>query len=208
MWGRPLNGTAAKYLGTGLLQCGCCGAGLEVRSRAHGKRASGYKRVHFYACSAYWRKGTSICRNGAEIRMSEADRLILDLAERTLLHPAVLERAIQGGGRISGRGHEVEVHRSGVVAAIADTDRELLHLTSAIAAGGGGNVASIIEAMAAPRGAQGGSGPRVGDARRADRDGALRPGYGQVPCRRRSERLADHDSSPHSAGAIDAAANS
>ena len=80
--------------------------------------------------------------------MAEADRLIFELVETTLLHPAVLEMAISKVvQRISGRGNEVEGRRSDLVAAIADTDRELLHLTSAIAAGGGGNLASIIQAI-------------------------------------------------------------
>ena len=133
LWGRPLSGTAAKYLGTGLLQCGCCGGTLEVRTRSHGRR-----RITFYACSSYWRKGTAICRNSAEVVMAGADEVILNAVETTLLHPAVIEVAIQKTiARVNGRGHETETRRADLVAAIATTEAELLRLTGAIAAGGG-----------------------------------------------------------------------
>jgi hypothetical protein len=80
--------------------------------------------------------------------MLAADRLILDLVETTLLHPAVLELAVTKTiDRLRGRGREVESRRADIVAAIAETDRELLNLTSAIAAGGGNNLGSIVQAI-------------------------------------------------------------
>jgi site-specific DNA recombinase len=57
LWGRPPSGIDAKYLLSGLGECGRCGGTLEVRGRAHGRR-----RVQFYMCSTHRRRGASICR--------------------------------------------------------------------------------------------------------------------------------------------------
>jgi site-specific DNA recombinase len=59
-WGRPVTGTAAKYLLTGLGRCGVCGGGLTVRSRAHGKAQRSYR----YVCSTHhYRVHNGRCRS-------------------------------------------------------------------------------------------------------------------------------------------------
>ena len=50
--GEATPGNGAKYLLTGMLKCRC-GAGIEARTRQQGGR-----RVLFYGCSAYQRKGS------------------------------------------------------------------------------------------------------------------------------------------------------
>jgi hypothetical protein len=37
LWGKPKDGTASKYLLTGLSRCGCCGGSFEPEPRWHGK---------------------------------------------------------------------------------------------------------------------------------------------------------------------------
>jgi site-specific DNA recombinase len=87
--GAPPWSIEARYLLTGLLRCAVCGAGLEARSRSHGNR-----RVVFYGCSAYHRRGCSVCRNRLTVPMDLAnDAVILEL-KSGLLNPRVLKAAV------------------------------------------------------------------------------------------------------------------
>jgi site-specific DNA recombinase len=88
-WGRPVTGTAAKYLLTGIARCGVCGAGLTVRSRAHGAG-----RSFRYVCATHHYRGRAICANGLELRQPLADDAVLELLEADILRPSVVEQAI------------------------------------------------------------------------------------------------------------------
>jgi site-specific DNA recombinase len=92
LWGKPLNPIDARYLLTGLAECGCCGGSLEVRSRQHGS-TRGRRRVHFYACSTHRRRGAAVCK-GLDVPMQRADAAVLGLLEAQLLDPGVLHDAI------------------------------------------------------------------------------------------------------------------
>ncbi|MGH9311708.1 MAG: recombinase family protein [Vicinamibacterales bacterium] len=87
VWGRPPSAMDAKYLLSGLAECGRCGGTIEVRSRSHGRH-----RAYFYMCSTHRRRGASICR-GLDVPMERADEAILATVEATLLDPDMLERA-------------------------------------------------------------------------------------------------------------------
>ncbi len=89
-WGRPITGTAAKYLLTGIARCGACGGGLTVRSRGHGK-----ERAFRYVCATFHYRGKAICSNGLEMRQPDAEATILDFLKTEVLRPAVINRAVQ-----------------------------------------------------------------------------------------------------------------
>jgi len=91
LWGRPVNGIDAKYLLSGLAECGRCGGTLEVRSRTHGRR-----RAFFYMCSTHRRRGPKICR-GLDVPMPLADEAILSTFEQIILDPETLQRACARG---------------------------------------------------------------------------------------------------------------
>ena len=88
-WGREL-----RYLLSGLARCGVCGASIEARSGNHGTGARRVRVVH-YACSAYQRKGTTVCTNALRVRMETADAAILDTLRRQILNPRVIEPAVR-----------------------------------------------------------------------------------------------------------------
>ena len=93
--GRPF-GTGAKYLLTGLLQCGLCGGGMEARSRAHGSRGRRQaERVVFYGCAGYHRRGSVVCANRHTVPMRAANEAILSAIEAQMLNPAVLKTAVE-----------------------------------------------------------------------------------------------------------------
>jgi hypothetical protein len=97
----------AKYLGTGLLPCGACGASLEVLSKSHGR-----KRAFFYACAAHNRKGSTVCHNNTLIPMTDGDDVILSLLEDELINPEVIAAAVERTrARAAGLGASIEKRR-------------------------------------------------------------------------------------------------
>ena len=77
--GRP-PASGGKYLLTGLLQCGRCGAGMEVVSSKNGTT-----RKFRYGCSAYHRKGRAICGNSLVMDVQRIDLAMVDALESMLL---------------------------------------------------------------------------------------------------------------------------
>ncbi len=83
-------GAPAKFLMTGLLRCGVCQAGIEARSRSHGK-----VREYFYGCSAFARKGKTICPNGLTVPMQETEERIIECLKKELLDADVIQAAVE-----------------------------------------------------------------------------------------------------------------
>src|ERR1700688_1128764 len=52
------RGNESPYLLSGFARCAICGGGLGVTSRSHGR-----ERAFFYACTAYHKRGTTVCGN-------------------------------------------------------------------------------------------------------------------------------------------------
>ena len=139
LWGRPMSGIDAKHLLTGLARCGCCGGGLLVKSRAHGR-----KRAVRYGCSSYHLRGRAICTNGREMSMADADEAMLGAIREDVLDSEVIDLAVKEAVQLLtsvDRGDAFEVLK-------ADLDGvtgELQRLTSAIAAGG--DVPTLVAAI-------------------------------------------------------------
>lgn len=88
-FGRPPSGNPSKYLLTNLAECGCCGGKLKVRSRPHGK-----SRKHFYGCSTYHDRGRTVCPNGADVPVEEADAIVLDVLLDDVLSASIVQEAV------------------------------------------------------------------------------------------------------------------
>ena len=133
-FGKPVDagrspGHGAKYLLTGLLRCRC-GAGIEARTREQGSR-----RVLWYGCSAFSRKGSSACENSIAIDAATLEQVVIDLVLRELLKKEGLrELVVHFAAGMRGGGSEDELNR--LRSELADVNRQLAHLTSAVAAGG------------------------------------------------------------------------
>ncbi len=142
LWGRPPSGVAAKYLLTGIGRCGHCGAGLEVRSRSHGKR-----RAYFYSCSSFYRRGPSVCPNKYEIPMKAADAAVVEALLTEILTAdrlaSVAERAVE----LAKAKQATPDARSQVERQLTETQTALDRLTQAVAAGG--EVPALVEAITA-----------------------------------------------------------
>ena len=125
-----------EYLLTGLLRCGVCNAGMEIRRQRHGN-----SRELILHCSAFRRKGLTVCANNKTVLVEDAERVILDTLTTTLLNPDVMKLAIAGAKQRLESGdtsHEIADE-------IRKLDAELSRLSEAIAAGG--DVPTLVQAI-------------------------------------------------------------
>jgi site-specific DNA recombinase len=164
--GRP-PATGTRYMLSGLLRCGTCGASMEARTRSHGRR-----RVPFYGCSAHFRKGSSVCSNNVEIPMADAEDAILSTIESYMLDPGIVQEIVETAvatlrADTAARSQRVEP----LDRALAEVDGQLARLTDALAAGG--DMTSVLTAI------------RVREMRRDELRRALasasHAGVGQLP---------------------------
>ncbi len=135
--GRP-PGASAKYMLSGLMRCGRCGASMEARSRSHGG-----KRVLFYGCSAYHQKGRTICSNGLTLRASLFEDTVLNTIEGTVLCDEVVEQALARA--VAQLQDSVGGDRRGRAERLAVLQGELSQLASAVAAGG--QLTALLDAI-------------------------------------------------------------
>ena len=77
----PQRQRKAKYLLSGLLKCGCCGGGISVKDRDHGR-----VRVH---CST--RRESGSCENARVFYMDEIERAVLAGLKQHIKAPALLK---------------------------------------------------------------------------------------------------------------------
>jgi site-specific DNA recombinase len=126
--GRP-PGSGAKYLLSGLMRCAECGAGLEARTRRQGQR-----RVLFYGCSSYSRRGTSVCTNNLMVPAVSVEAAVLRAVDDQLLSISVAEEALR---RATAAIVERQPDRDGGSREeLARVEAEGERLTLAIASGG------------------------------------------------------------------------
>ncbi len=131
-------GSGGKYLLTGLMTCGQCGGGIEARSRSHGGR-----RVFFYGCSTFQRKGEHVCGNKLTVPMEDANTAVLSVLEDVLLSPDIINAAIEAAiARIRApKSDDCErLH-----AEVDRLDLQLQRLSDAIAEGG--EIGALIPAI-------------------------------------------------------------
>jgi Recombinase zinc beta ribbon domain len=135
--GRP-PGSGAKHLLAGVLRCAVCGAGMEARSRNHGK-----ERVYFYGCSAFHRKGSRVCSNNLTVPMRAADAAVLEALKDQLLGASVIDEALRRAARqlIAPRTEEATLLQD----RLSVLDAEMTNLTKALAEGG--NMTALLDAL-------------------------------------------------------------
>ena len=103
-----------------------------ARSRDYGSR-----RRYSYLCGYHHQRGRTVCVNGLEAPMDTSDDAVLASIEHDLLRPEIVERAIELAiDELRPDGDTLNQRRGDVLAEIHRLDKELSHLTSAIASGG------------------------------------------------------------------------
>ncbi len=141
LWGRPASGLDSKYLLTGMVQCGCCGGTLHVRSSGTGRG-----RLFYYGCTSYHLRGTTVCCNNVNLPKEAADRAILEAIREDLLRPEVVEGAIRRAiEKLQADGGNLDARRAALTGELRKVEAELTHLTEAVA--GGGDLPTLLTAM-------------------------------------------------------------
>jgi hypothetical protein len=85
-FGRPPLGSPAKYLRTGLSQCGECSNGLIVKSRSHGQRCA-----FFSGCGGYHNRGRTVCSNCTETFLEDGNGIVVEALLGEVLDLFMLE---------------------------------------------------------------------------------------------------------------------
>ena len=144
LWGRPPSGLAAKYLLPGIARCGVCGAGLEVRSRRHGRSG----RAFFYSCSSFYRRGPHVCPNRFMIPMPTADASVINAVLSDVLDAELLGAVTE---KLIARARAAQATPDEEIASLerrlSEVEAALRRLTAAVAAGG--DVPTLVEALKA-----------------------------------------------------------
>ena len=139
--GEVACGGVGKYLLTGLLKCGECGAGLEVRSRPEGGL-----RIFFYGCSAYYHKGKSVCANRLTIPLRNLHEATIGALRDELLAPGVLAEAVErAAAALRSDKRSTGDVREALKQQILVVERAIRNLVEAIAKSGGSN--SLLTAL-------------------------------------------------------------
>ncbi len=139
-FGRPPLGNPSKYLLTNLAQCYQCGGSLQACSRSHGKTA----RRRFYGCSAYHDRGRTVCANGRDVSMTEANDIVIEALLDDVLDESMVTDAVQEALRLI-QGDDTGDPLAQLDAEAAKVERERTRLVSAIASGG--QLSGLIEAL-------------------------------------------------------------
>jgi hypothetical protein len=128
---RKHHDVEARHLLSGFARCACCGGGLTVQTRKHG----GDKRVRFYGCHSYWKRGRAVCENGLVARVELVDDEVLATLRDDILRPSIVERAIELAlAELSPV--QQEARRAGLRAEHAALDAEHEELAARLARGG------------------------------------------------------------------------
>ena len=129
----------SRFLLSGFARCAVCGGAFFPISRSHGQ-----ERAFFYGCSAYHKRGTSVCGNGLVKRIEHIDEAVLGTLGGEVLRPAVVMAILDGVFEAMSpmtRADDVEVLR----AELSGIDREIARLTNGIAEGGA--LTPLLEAL-------------------------------------------------------------
>jgi site-specific DNA recombinase len=123
--GRPSGADVeSPYLLSGIAECGLCGGSLVAMTRSHGKR-----RVSYYGCLRFHKRGLHACRNGLQIRQDALDAAVVDVLVKAL-EPDVLAEAVRSAVTELQADHAALIARRSIVigelATIANRERRLL----------------------------------------------------------------------------------
>ena len=141
VFGRPALGTPAKYLLTGLSQCGECGNGMIVKSRSHGHR-----RAYFYGCGGYHNRGRAVCSSYTDIPMSDGNAIVIEALLDEVLDLSMIEDSVDEGLRVL-QGEAGEDRTAALDRELATVEQESSRLVAAIAAGG--QLGGLVQALQA-----------------------------------------------------------
>ena len=139
-FGRPPVGSPSKYLLTNLAQCGLCGSSMKVRTRSHR-----HVRAKFYGCSGYHDRGRTVCPNGADVPMADADLMVLEAVLDDVLTPDLVEEVVTEAMRMLQPDDGGDGQLAQLAKEMTRVEGERSRLADAIATGG--DLDGLLKAM-------------------------------------------------------------
>ena len=132
LWGRPEAGLESKYLLSGLLVCGKCGAAMHATKRTSLRGAPAF----YYVCRTHRVRGELICANSFSAPMARLHEAVAHAFKRDVLTPSIIEDAIARAieRHLAGAG-QAATERQGILAELGKLETELGRFTEAIATG-------------------------------------------------------------------------
>jgi site-specific DNA recombinase len=130
----------SRFLLSGFARCALCGASFYPMTRSHGRD----ERVSFYGCSAYHKRGTSVCGNGLQMRADRIDEAVLRTLAGDVLRPAVVMAVVDGALdalKVDTRHEDAQAAR----VELQRVDTETRRLADSIAAGG--EMGALVDAL-------------------------------------------------------------
>jgi ssDNA-binding Zn-finger/Zn-ribbon topoisomerase 1 len=140
-FGRPALGDPSKYLLTNLASCAQCGGPMKVRSRSHGNGP----RKHFYGCAGYHDRGRTVCGNGADVPMADADYMVIEALMDDVLDESMLSEGIDEACRLLQGDDGLDERVALIEGRLKTVDQERARLATAIATGG--EMEGLLEAL-------------------------------------------------------------
>lgn len=126
---RRVHDVEGKYLLSGFARCTMCGGSVYAIPKGGGEGQS------VYGCSAYHRRGASVCSNHLRLPVGVVDQAVLGTLANNVLRPREIMAIVDGV--LEGRRPERRAADAAAVRAeLQHVDGELARLTDAIATGG------------------------------------------------------------------------
>jgi hypothetical protein len=133
------RGNDSAYLLSGFARCAVCGGGLGVTSSQRKGR-----HVFFYACTAYHKRGTTVCGNGLSLPIERVDQAVLDALGSEVLREEIVQQVIDGV-LVELTPQALQANTEAARADLQRIEREIGRLTDAIAAGD--ELTPLLEAL-------------------------------------------------------------
>jgi site-specific DNA recombinase len=115
---KPGAGRPGKYVFSGLLACGVCGASFVLRNR------------EYYACASWW--NGAACANSLNVSRKLVEEVLLTGIREDLRDPAIIEEVKRRANVVA---RQAEKPRTDLRQKIGDLEKEVENLTDAIAGG-------------------------------------------------------------------------
>jgi hypothetical protein len=130
LWGRTEAGLEAKYLLSGLVVCGVCGAAMHATNKRTSLRGAPQL---YYVCRTHRVRGDLLCANAMSVPMTPLDTDVLAPLERDLLTADVIDAVVRRAVEIE-RGHpdDLAAQRERLQHRLRQTETELGRFTEAI----------------------------------------------------------------------------
>jgi site-specific DNA recombinase len=122
----------SPYLLSGIARCAECGGSLVAMTRSHGKR-----RMPYYGCLRFHKRGVRACRNGLQIRQAVLDAAVLDALALRLDAAVIAEAVATAAEELTASLADIAARRASITEELAKSSARERRLVDALVDGDG-----------------------------------------------------------------------